>query len=136
MLEIDSPFSLLNMSGNDHTVTRSGKRYRKVTYVKQRRGVIGMTAKQYNDIFLPGEAAGFDDIECIDLKLLWRLFSAEETVSRLDKVCPGHGYKANDLKVPMLILWLKHQPMKQNQEALQRKEMYPRPSLYKLPRDL
>lgn len=120
------------LSDADYTVTRSGKKYQKVAYVKQRRGVIGLTAKQYCDIHEASLDAGFGLGQGINLRILWRLFDIPETMTRLNNICPGHGLTVKD-KIAMQVLWLQHQPFEQNKEALQRKKQYPRASLYKLP---
>ena len=115
------------------TVTRADKRYRKATYVKKRRGVIGMSGPQYDAIHAAALKAGVGHSQTRNIKILWRLYSIPQILARLDNVFPEHGFNLRDHKIPMLIIWLKKQPMKNNKEALRLKEQYSRQSLYKCP---
>ena len=86
--------------------------------------LIGYSYAQREQMQIAGDEAGFDVGQIDDMLTLWKLYNREKIVNRLNVVCPGHAFGKTSLKIPMLILWIQHEDIGENQEILRKIRSY------------
>ena len=114
------------------TVTRSGQQYQKATYTKKRRGVLGMTGQEYDELALASTKAGFVG-GSLDTSMYWRIYSKRQILALLDRVYPQHKFTMRSSKIEMVVQLEKHYPYHKNKEAQRLAEKYSGESMYKVP---
>ena len=113
------------MQSVSHREHRSGlKVITNVQYTAQRRGLISYSYEQEQAMETAAYEAGIDVVRTQHVLYLWKLHNREEIVSKLNVICPGHGFTKDSLKIPMLILWIQNEDILKNPVIIRKTRSY------------
>lgn len=118
-----------------HREHRSGLKVPTNLEYKPERGhhLIGYSFKKRKEIAKEGFKAGCTGAQVNQMQEIWKVYDRKQLVARLDVICPGHGYRAYSHKIPMMILWVQNENIRNNREVMRKIRSYSHSQMYHCP---